>query len=247
VANLQGVSIVEPMTFLPLILIPLVIAYAIWAAVQRKRNIEENSDKNVGTLASRIGLTVVEGDPNLNLLYFQQPSGNYQRQISLAGRPYGRDVEFWVRDGKKTKEYIVATKTTWTYGSRLELAVPSAPQFEVVLRNPNQYLVVSPDYDDPPLPEVSTGVSQLDELFIVRATQPTVGPALVGALQLLATHHYVHMAGGSQRIWMKIERMGLATFAYCPEEYLLALETAACAFEGKQPPATIPSPAAAAP
>ena len=228
--------------YLPLILLPLAIGYAIWALIQRQKSMAQHSDKNVGALASRIGLSVIEGDPKLNLLYFQQPMGNYQRQISLAGRPYGRDVEFWVRDGQKTREYVVATHTTLTFGSRLELAVPSAPEFEVMLRNPNQYLTVSPDSEDPPLPEVSTGVARLDEVFVVRAADPGVGATLVNALYLLASQNYVHMAGGSQRIWMKIERMALGSFAYCPEEYLLALETAACAFEGKPPPAALASP-----
>lgn len=231
----------EPMLFLPLLLLPLAIAYAVWARLKHRAAVAEHSDKNLGALAARLGLSVVEGDPNLNLLYFQQPSGSYQRTVTLTGQPYGRAVTFWIRDGQKTQEYIVATKTTWTFGSRLELAVPSAPAFEVMLRNPNQYLRVEPDHVTPSLPVVSTGVPQLDETFIVRAADPGVATKLVNTLYLLATQSYVHLAGGSGRMWMKIERMALGSFAYSPEEYLLALETAACACEGKPPPAALPA------
>ena len=232
--------------FVPLLALPLFLAWVVWNKRRLKQSMAENSDKNVGAVAERMGLTVAQGDPNLNLLYFMQPSGDFERVISMRGRPYGREVEFWVVDGQKSNEYIVARKITTTFGSRLELHVPNAPVFEVVLRNPNQYLVVGQEYQNlAALREVSTGVPALDAQFIVRAERPEVGPALVGALTLLASHQYVHMVGGSQKVWMKVERMGLPYVAASAPEFLLALETAACGVEGRPAPAQAPLPRSA--
>lgn len=223
--------------YLPLLLVPLMLVWMLWNKRRAKAAIEENADKNAGVVAERLGLQVVEGDPKQNLLYFLQPMGDYARTIRMVGRPYGRPTEFWVHDGRKVQEYIVASKTTWTFGSRLEVEVAQIHAFEVMLRQPNAYLKVEGDFQKPPLPEVRTGVPHLDAHFIVRAGHPGIGPALVGALQLLATHHYVHLAGAGQKMWIKWERISLGYFAHSAEEYMLALETAACALEGRPAPA----------
>jgi hypothetical protein len=226
--------------FVPLLMVPLFVGWAIWNKMRLKRSMGEHEDKTVRSVAERMGLSVVEGDPQLNLLYFMQPSGDYERTIRLEGRPYGRPVRLWVSDGKKTSEYVVARTITRSYGGRLTVEVPTAPVFEVLLRNPNQYLVVEPEYADRPLQEVSTGDAMLDAHFIVRAEHPAIGPMLVHALSLLSTHLYVHLAGGNGTLWMRLERMGLSYVASAPAEYLLALETAACGVEGKPAPASIP-------
>lgn len=227
--------------FLPLLMLPLALGWVLWNKKRLKQSMAENSDKTVEGVAARMGLAIVQGDPQLNLLYFMQPSGDYQRTIQLAGRPYGRGVQFLVSDGQKTNELLVARKVTTTFGGRLTLEVPTAPVFEVVLRDPNKYLVVEQEYAELSLPEVSTGVPALDAQFIVRAEHAHVGPALVDALTLLSTHHYVHLVGGSHEIWMRVERIGLPYVAASPAEYLLALETAACVLEGRPAPAQLPA------
>lgn len=223
--------------YLPLLMLPLVLGWVIWNKMRLSAGKEEHKDKAVGAVAERMGLAVVRGDASTNLLYFQQPSGDFERVIEMSGRPYGRLVQYFIADGQKTSEYIVARQITSSFGSRLSLEVPTAPVFEVVLRNPNQYLVVKQEYAERQLFEARTGVPYLDEMFLIRAENPQVGPLLAGALQLLSTHHYVHIAGGSGQIFMRVERMALGYLAASAEEFLLALETAAASIEGKPAPA----------
>lgn len=227
--------------WLPLVLVPIMVGWMLYSRLQLNRGKAEHSDKNAGKVADRMGLTLVQGDPSLNLLYFEQPYGNFERTIRMEGRPYEHHVEFWIDESRKTSEFVVASKTTTSFGSCLQVSVPGNTAFEVVLRDPNQYLVVGREYTDRQLQEVSTGVPALDEHFVVRAQHPAVGPQLVPALQILASHLYVHLAGGPQRIWIKIERVGLGYVVAAPEEYVLALESAACGLEGKPAPAALPS------
>jgi hypothetical protein len=228
-------------SFLPLLMLPVVLGWLLWNRKRLAQAKDEHKDKTAGAVAARMGLSVVRGDVTQNLLYFQQPAGDFERVLEMSGRPYGRLVQFFVADGQKTNEYVVARKVTSSFGARLSLEVPSAPVFEVVLRDPNKYLIVQQEYGDLQLFEARTGVLELDTLFLIRAQDPAIGPRLAGALRLLSTHHYVHLAGGAQQVFMKVERMALGYLATSPEEYLLALETAAAEIEGKPAPAALPS------
>src|SRR5262245_61272301 len=51
------------------IIIPLALGYVIWSRRRLAGHVAANADKNVGAVAARLGLNVVEGDPNVNLLY----------------------------------------------------------------------------------------------------------------------------------------------------------------------------------
>jgi hypothetical protein len=208
-----------------------------------------NTDKTLGALATRMGLQVVEGDPTLNLLYFQQPSGDFKRSLSAQGSPYGRPVRFTLVDGQKTNEYLVARKITSSFGCFLEVELQaSVPPFELSLREPNQYLV--PNLEFAERPELATVVHpdpELERAFVIRAADARWAQALTPALKLLSTQQMVHLAGEGQRVWMSFPRMGLPSLSYAPEEYLLALETAACGLEGRPAPAGLGSAMPAAP
>ena len=221
-----------------LVVIALVVGFALY---QKKRMGEfkaANADKNLGSVAARLGMTVVEGDPNLNLLLFQQPAGDFERKIRLAGQPYGRPTSFLLFDGKKTNDYVIVRKITQSFGCFLEAQTNvTFPAFEVVLRNPHQYLPPALEFADrPELREVTTGNPQLDARFVIRSIDPRVGPALIPALSVVREHQYVHFAGDGSRVWSSMPRMGLPYFGYAPEEVLLALESAACGLEGRPAP-----------
>lgn len=98
----------------------------------------------------------------------------------------------------------------------------------------------------PELSTVNCGSPELDSLFVIRAVDPRLAAALTPALKLLSTQHAVHLAGEGHRIWMSFPRMALASLTYAPEEYLLALESAACAVEGRPAPAGVGMPLPAA-
>lgn len=220
----------------------VVLVFVVGFAIYQKKRIGEfksaNADKNLGSVAARLGLTVVEGDPSLNLLLFQQPAGDFERKIRLTGRPYGRPTSFLIFDGQKTNDYLIVRQITHSFGCFLEAQTNvTFPAFEVVLRNPHQYLPPALELADrPELREVATGDPQLDALFVLRALDPRVGPALIPALRLVRAHQYVHFAGEGNRVWSSMTRMGLPYFGHAPEEVLLALETAACGLEGRPAP-----------
>jgi hypothetical protein len=231
------------LAFLPIVAIALV--FVLWSRRRVASAIASNGDKNLSAVALRLGLTVVEGDANTNLLYFMQPSADFSRRIRATGQPYGRPVELTIVDGRKTDEYIVARRITTTFGCFLEATTRvRLPPFEVVLRQPNQYLVPHQAFAGRPgMFEVPIGQPQLDAMFVVRSTDPRIGPALAGALSTLATHLFVHLAGEDTRLWSSFTRMGLPYFAQAAEEYLLALESAACGVEGRPAPARLGVPA----
>ncbi|MGC4093336.1 MAG: hypothetical protein QM756_36680 [Polyangiaceae bacterium] len=227
--------------WVPFLLIPLVFGLMIYQRKKLSNAVAENADKSFGAVSQRMGLQVVEGDPNVNLLYFQQPMGNFKRTLTAQGRPYGRNARFMVIDGQKTSHYIVARTITTTFGCFLEVETPNnLPAFELCLRAPGQYFTPELEFADrPELHTASSGDPMLDQMFIVRAADVRMAPALIPALKLLSTQQVVHMAGEGQRIWMSIPRFGIAYITHVPEQLLLALESAACALEGRQQPASL--------
>jgi hypothetical protein len=225
----------------PVVMVVLVVGWYLYGHRKMAQGMAENADKNVGSVATRLGMSVVEGDPQINLLYFQQPSGDFKRTIRLAGQPYGRPTSLIIIDGQQTAELIVARRVTHTFGCYLEAALAmNCAAFEVVLREPNKYLMPQPEFAErSDLVETSTGNPLLDQQFIVRAQDPRVGPFLASALMLLSTHHYVHLVGEGQRVWMPLTRMALPYFSSSAEECLLGLETLAASLEGKPAPAAL--------
>jgi hypothetical protein len=222
------------------VIVAAVLGLLVWQWRARAAGMAKHSDKTLGAMTQRMGLAVEAGDPSVNLLYFQHPSGQYHRELRASGQPYGRPVTFMLTDGTKISEYIVVRKITMSFGCCLEARVAvGLPPFEVVLRTPNEYLIPHQEMTERGMPEVRTGRADLDGTFVVRAADPRVGPALVPALEALVGQQFVHLAGEGGAVWMSFTRWGLPYLSYAPEEYLLALESAACAFEGRPAPARL--------
>ena len=221
------------------LMVPLVLGLFLYQRRKMSTTLAANTDKTLGAVASRLGMRVSEGDPNINLLYFQQPSGDFKRTFRAEGQPYGRVTRLTIVDGQKTNEYIVAKKITQSFGCFLEVTLGlRVHAFELSLRTPQQYLVPNLEFAErPELQTVSTGDPMLDQMFVVRSVDPQLAARLVPALKLLSTQHMVHVAGDGDRVWMSFPRFGLASLSYSPEEFLLALEAVACGIEGRPAPA----------
>lgn len=226
------------------VVVIVVVAMVIWQRLRLKQGLAQNQDKNFGAIADRLGMRVEEGDPNTNLLYFMQKMGNYKRTLRANGQPYAHATSFVVMDGYESTNYLVYRRITHSYGCYLELKLkqPVAP-FEVVRRNPNQYLIPNQDLSDRvQLRETPSGNPTIDAEFVIRTTDPRVAAALVPALQVLTPQLFVHLAGEGDQLWTNLTRMALPYFAGAVEEYLLGIETAACAIEGAPLPARIATP-----
>ena len=235
---------------LPLVfvLVIVVLGLFIFQRMKLKQGLAENQDKNFGAVADRMGLRVETGDPNTNLLYFMEKMGNYDRELRASGQPYAHIASFLVKDGVKKQDLIAVRRITRTYGCFLQLKLrqPIAP-FEVVLRNPNQYLIPTEDMAERvDLQEAPSGNPTVDAQFVIRTLDPRVAAALVPALQILSAQLFVHLAGDGDELWVNVTRMGLPYFSAAPEEYMLAVETAACALEGLPLPARMAVPGAPA-
>lgn len=230
------------MQLLPLLLLGLFGLYYLYMMRAQKALVAEHQDKSLRAVSTRLGLAVVSGDPELNLYYFQQPSSDFRRRVVLEGRPYGRPARLLLVDGQSTEERLFSRARTVSFGCFLEVACPAQfPPFEVCLRAPSEYLVPPPFLDDVAgLREVATGDTALDAAFRVLSTDPRLGPAIAPALRLLAGQAYAHLAGVAGTLTISYGRYALPHLAMAPEEQLLALETAACALEGRPAPAAAP-------
>jgi hypothetical protein len=221
------------------ILPPVVLAMVVYTYVARSRGMAATKHATVSSLAQRMEMAVVEGDPTLNLYYLSQPNSDYKRSILLKGTPYGRSVEFEFTDGTRKQDYLVLIKTTYTWGCYLVARTAVAfPDFEISLRQPPQYL--EPTLVMPELPEVRTGDPAIDQHFRIASRDQRVGPAVLACLRLLVGQQYVHLVGKNGAVMIPMTRYGMPYFVHSAEHYLYALETLASGLEGKVAPTARP-------
>lgn len=226
---------------LVIVIIIAVVGLLIFQRTRLKQSIAQNQDKNFGAVADRLGMRVEEGDPNTNLLYFMEKMGSYDRELRATGQPYAHLASFKVMDSVERRDFVAYRRTTRTYGCFLQLKLQQQiAAFEVVLRNPNQYLIPTQNLAErTELVETPSGNAAIDAQFVIRTSDNRIAAALVPALQILSQQLFVHMAGDGDELWINITRMGLPYFAAAAEEYLLSIESAACGIEGQPMPARL--------
>ena len=110
----------------------LVLALVVYGFVARKRGLAATTHATVGALAQRLGLQVQQGDPSINLYYLAQPNRDYDRNIVLAGAPYGREVKWDLTDGTRSQDFLVLVRATTTWGcflvARVGATLPPASE-----------------------------------------------------------------------------------------------------------------------
>ncbi|HEX7666429.1 MAG TPA: hypothetical protein VF407_18010 [Polyangiaceae bacterium] len=226
------------------------LVFAIYGKKRQAQLLAENTDKTAGGIAQKLGLSVLEGDPSTNFLYLMQPGrGSFERVLRLSGAPQGRQVDFFFTDGRKIDNYIVAVRRTNMWGCELSVVVnANVPDFEIVLRQPPQYLEphrLMTDRKD--LVMAATGQPQLDQTFWIAAADPRVAQVLAPALPYLASFAFVHVVGSQGRLTTFFTQFGLPYFSAAPETFVYALDAMACVLEGRplpMPPnaVVVPSP-----
>ncbi len=162
----------------------------------------ENAASRAGEMAKRIGLSVVEGDPNLNLMYAHSQilaGQTKEAKVRLAGNPSGRNGEVRYYERMEAKaEFSGTTITTYFDGHvGVEVRAPF-PEFEVVLRSPPSWV------GTPKLkvsaPAVPFGDATLDQRYVLRTVDARIGPVIAPALANLAAHQYVHIFGQGNQL-----------------------------------------------
>ncbi len=218
---------------------PIVLALLIYQLVMRKRGLASTQHATLAVLAQRLGLTILQGDPKLNLYYLTSPNKNYKRTIHMQGHPYGHQASFGFTDGFKTSDYLVMVKHTTTWGCQL-IVRPNVqiPDFEIVHRRPARYLEPKRVHDR--FPEVGLGQPQLDSKYKVTTLDPRVTAAIAHVAHLFEGKTYFHIAAHGGAVMIPLTRLGMPYFVHAAEDMLYMLEALVHALEGTSIPAQRP-------
>jgi len=225
---------------------------------------QTNAKFRLSEFAQRLRLSIVEGDPNFNLMMAatatdsQAPvattggvvgalkevakaEGRQAKNIRvlLRGAPNGRPTEYVYFHHEDLDVGIVINKLTTTFDCRLTIRVarPFSP-FEIVLRKPGMAM------DAPPvmsLPPVSLGDPLLDAKFILSTVDPSVAPALAAALAPLVNLAFFHIQAHDQSMHFVMTTFGSSAVLPSMEQVQYALEQMAAALERRAAPGAMAS------
>lgn len=204
------------MSLLPVLVIAGVLAYFFLVhrpRLQAATDVARTDSANLvaSAIASRFGLSVVEGDPSTNLMlayhdHLQtdaKPTGEdgffvaadrvKRTGVTLRGAPNGRDTEvrYWIET--KIEPGIAVTQYTRTLDFRVATQMPHViPDFEIVLRRPSALLAAKRRLA---LPEQRTGDETVDGALTVTTQSPDFARHLAPLLRPFVGHTYVHILG----------------------------------------------------
>ena len=197
----------------------LVIAAAVYAYKMRRDNLKKIHDQyghlTVGSVAQQLGLTVHQGDPNLNLLLaFAEhakssgtevvnrlftASASKETRIEMSGKPGGREVMFVYGQKAESEQLLDQVTTTRTLEFHLSTRVhASFDDFEIFLRRP-----IAPGMEVKGVlayPERGFGDAELDRALVLRTNNPALGPLLRDIVRPLAKQSYLHLVGNGGHI-----------------------------------------------
>jgi hypothetical protein len=193
------------------------------------------SNYRAGELATRLGLTLVEGDPGFNLFIrhanvdvARGPSDKQPIHISvaLAGQRDGRELALrYLYRVEQETGYGSVTWKIW-FDCRMTAGVRTAfPPFEVTSRKTPMGTIAR----TMSLPEQRTGVPQVDTEYAVCTAQPQLAALLGGVLPGFATFASagVHLVGDGKTISfvMKQDKSPLLANALYYAEQMASLLT----------------------
>jgi len=191
----------------------------------------------VGNMAQRMGLTIAEGDPKLNLVQATQEhaakfesgtGGNFlsrllnstkETKVRLVGAPRGRPTEFVYHRRHDTKDRVlVITQESW-FECRMSLQVPPGfPEFEIVRQSPHMGAYGPKARPELPLPPQRFGNPQLDSKLKLTTAGPALGPTLAPVVGALGSLEFVHVQGRDGAIhWLANEEGSMYACRRLPE------------------------------
>jgi hypothetical protein len=211
---------------------------------------ERYAEYRLASLAKRMGLQIVEGDPAINVMQAHvthNMAGSHaarglagwiknekETRIRLEGAPYGRPTQFRFFARTVGTDVAVARFVSKELDCRLSLRVGARlPPFEIVLRHPGYGLKTRPELG---LPPQSFGDPDLDRRFILGGVDPRLGPALAPVVAGLAGHGYVHIQGQGDVITSRATEPAMMSTILALVETQLALEHMANVFTGPVAP-----------
>jgi hypothetical protein len=205
----------------------------------------------VGSMAQRMGLTIAEGDPKLNLVN-AVPAHNFkwatgvgsswlsrlantttETKVHLVGAPRGRPTEFVYRRREDTKDRLLVITTESWFECRLSVQCPVAfPEFEIVRRHPHMGVYGPKAMPELPLPPQPFGKPALDRKLKLTTAEPRLGPTLAPAASGLLPLEFVHVQGRDGVLhWLSTQEASMHSVRRLPEAQLV-LERIADALAG---------------
>jgi len=225
---------------------------------------QTNAKFRLSEFAPRLGLSVVEGDPNFNLMLAAtamdsqasqaketgmvgalkgvvtgEQSGTKNLHVVLRGAPNGRATEYVYLHKEELDVGLLVNKLTTTFECRftVQVARPFSP-FEIVLRKPGMAMNSPAEMSLPPR---SLGDPLLDAKFIFSAADPKVAPTVAEALGPLANMPFFHVQAHHQAIHFVMTQFGSSAALASMEQVQYAFEQMAAAFEGRAAPGAVAS------
>jgi hypothetical protein len=208
--------------FLPVI----VVAILAFPFVAMKATDRLYAQYRAGNIAQRMGLTVAEGDPKLNLLN-ALPLHNFklgtstggswlsrvlmdstkETRVRLVGAPRGRPTEFVYHRRHDTKDRLLVVTTESWFECRMSVQVPVAfPEFEIVRQRPHMGIYGPKPELELPLPPQPFGDREADRHLKLTTSDPRLGPVLAPVVGPLARLEFVHVQGRGGAIhWLATE------------------------------------------
>ena len=228
---------------------------------QRKKLATQHAHLRAAQLAPRLGLQLVEGDPEFNLAIQSVQSsvqnvgsaGGFMKQIAktqlggtlgefklkMSGQPYGMPTELVLYCKQDYQPGVIENVTTTWFDLRLSVhAKVSLPPFDLRLRKEATGLEAHRQGGAQPMPLGTFGDPLLDQRYIVEAIDATVPRRIATALGSLAPYlMYVHIVGEGNRISFVMTPTSVMASAMSFEPILHALASIAAVLEGRPLPA----------
>jgi hypothetical protein len=217
-----------------LYLVPLIIAFPF---VMMKVTDLLFAKYRLGNLAERMGLTIAEGDPKLNMVNatvahnFKLGTGvgsswlsrlmntTAETKARLVGTPHGRPTELVYLRRHDTKDRLLEITTVSWFECRFSVLCPVAfPEFEIVRRHPHMGVYGPKARTELPLPPQPFGKPALDRKLVLTTAEPRLGPALAPAVGGLLALEYVHVQGREGALhWLATEEAASLALRRLPE------------------------------
>lgn len=234
----------------------IVIATLAFLVLSRRRLNQQYAHLQVGTVASRLGLQLIEGAPEHNLATQSvQPgvqnlgsAGGFLKQMAASqvggtlgetkiyavGRPHGLQAELMLYCRQHLQPGLDRLTTTTWHDLRLTVHAPHAlPAFDLRLRREASGLETRRAPDDPALPEQRLPDPALAERYLLITAEPTVPARIAGALTALAALPYVHITGSGNQVSFVMTPVAVMSSAFFLEPILHALTQMTAALSGR--------------
>jgi len=231
----------------------------------KKRLNRQYAHLRAGELASRLGMQLLEGNPEFNLATMSvQPGAQNvtsakgfltqvaaaqvggtlgELKIHMAGQPYGINTELVLYCRQDLQPGFTEDVTTTWYDLRLTVhARVAVVPFDLRLRKETMHLPTRRDPEDPRMPAQTFGYAALDERYVIETPDPNLPKRIAHALSSLSQYLvYVHIVGAGNQLSFVMTPLAVNSSAMSIEPILHVLVALAATFEGRPLPAAMPA------